>query len=73
MEYVMIKTTQEALYKAFLFFRERMAEYMRMGTRMSPEDLHEVMTVLFELQEASLALQPGENVLPPAPEASKPA
>ena len=73
MEQVVVNVSQEALYKAYLFFHERIVEYMRLGTRMSPEDLHEVMTVLFELQEASLALQPGETVLPPATEASKPA
>ena len=61
---VTIKAPPEDLYRLFLFCEERMADNLRMGTRMEPEQLYKLMQAMYALRDASLALQPGEVVTP---------
>lgn len=63
---VVIRAPQEDLYRLFLFCEERMADNLRMGTRMPPIELHKLMCAMYALRDATMQLQAGEQVLPPA-------
>lgn len=62
--HVVVHAEPEDLYRLFLFCEERMADGLRMGTRMPPEELCKLMQAMYALRDASLALQPGEVVMP---------
>ena len=61
---VTIKASQEDLYRLFLFCEERMADNLRMGTRMPPIELHKLMCAMYALRDATMQLQAGEQVEP---------
>lgn len=61
---VTIKAPQEDLYRLFLFCEERMADNLRMGTRMPPIELHKLMCAMYALRDATMQLQAGEQVEP---------
>lgn len=63
-EGVMVNADPVELYRLYLFCEERMADNLRMGTRMEPEQLYKLMQAMYALRDASLALQPGEVVTP---------
>ena len=64
--HVVVHTEPEDLYRLFLFCEERMADNLKTGTRMPPEELYKLMQAMYALRDASLAMQPGEAVLPQA-------
>ena len=59
---VVIRAPQEDLYRLFLFCEERMADNLRMGTRMPPIELHKLMCAMYALRDATMQLQAGEQV-----------
>ncbi len=61
---VMVHAEPEDLHRLYLFCEERMADTLRMGTWMTPEELYKLMQAMYALRDASLALQPGEAVNP---------
>lgn len=65
-DYVIVRAPAEDLYALFCFCEERMADNLRMGTRMPPAQLRKLLNAMYELGDATLRLQPGEIVLPPA-------
>lgn len=58
---VLVPAPQEELYRLFLFCEERMADSLRMGIWMAPEQLHKLLTAMYALRDASLAMQEGET------------
>lgn len=63
---VTVKAQQEDLYRVFLFCEERMADNLKKGTVMTPEELYKLMQAMYALRDATLQLQTGEVVEPPA-------
>lgn len=67
---VVINAPAEELYRLYRFCEERMADNLRTGTRMQPEELYRLMGAMYALRDATLRLQPGEVVEPPTPSVS---
>lgn len=59
-EGVHVRAEQEDLYRVFLFAEERLADNLTQGTQMPPEQLYKLMTAMYALRDACLAMQPGE-------------
>lgn len=72
-ENLYVFASQEDMYALYCFLEERMADYLKMGTRMPPEQLYKVMSAMYALKDATLKLQEGEIVDPRAAESAKPA
>ena len=60
-EGVLVKAEPEELYRIFCFCEERLADNLERGTKMQPEELYKLMTAMYALRDATLALQPGET------------
>ena len=69
-DYVVINAPAEELYRLYRFCEERMADNLRTGTKMQPEELYRLMGAMYALRDATLRLQPGEIVEPPTPSVS---
>lgn len=65
-EGVLVAADPVEIYRVFLFAEERLADNLRTGTQMEPEQLYKLMTALYALRDAALALQPWEVVTPQA-------
>ena len=63
---VVINAPAEELYRLYRFCEERMADNLKSGTRMQPEELYRLMGAMYALRDATLRLQQGELVEPPA-------
>lgn len=63
---VVINAPAEELYRLYSFCEERMADNLRTGTRMQPEELYRLMGAMYALRDATLRLQQGEVVEQPA-------
>lgn len=45
-EQMTVNVAQEDLYRFCLLAEELVKDYMKMGVRMQPEDMHKILTVL---------------------------
>lgn len=65
-EGVLVAADPVEIYRVFLFAEEGLADNLKTGTQMEPEQLYKLMTALYALRDAALALQPGDVVTPQA-------
>ena len=65
-DYVTVEATPEELFGLFHFCECQIAECLRKGTIMDPKELYMIMNAMYALRDATLKLQDGEQVLPPA-------
>lgn len=65
-ECVTVEATPEELYGLFHFCECQIAERLREGMVMDPAEMYKTLRALYALRDATLKLQDGEQVLPPA-------